>query len=172
VGRWKLTVLSVVATAGLSAGLITAAAPAANASLVGQCPSFAVGYWQNSSGQVDHWYSGGQFFTGPHNGQQSLCMVPYQQGFQLQIIGGTANGDCVAYVTDKTKQGDGIDARGCTQGQAREMWYNNGYGEWANGDDSINFTLCLNVGTASGDYWGIATCRNNPSYAPEAISWQ
>jgi hypothetical protein len=118
--RWKATLLTVVSAVGLCAGVITIAAPAASASI--NCPSGNDGFWVGASGQVDHWYSAGQYFTAPYSGHQELCRVSLSGGgFQFVLVNaGAATGDCVAYV--QGGQGAGIDARGCVLGQLNESW--------------------------------------------------
>ena len=152
--RFRIRIAAVAGAAALAASFAAVSAPAAQATI--GCSSVNDCYWANSyTGQVDHWYSAGGYFTGPHNGQQELCEVSPGLGVQFVIVGGTANGDCVAYV--QGGQGAGIDARGCVFGQANETWYVvNGF-EYQN---QATNNKCLNVGTGSGDSWGVATCSD------------
>jgi hypothetical protein len=161
--------------AAMAAGImlvpLVTVAPSASASL--KCSSSNNGFFYNEyTDQVDHWYSAGGYFTGPLNGQQTLCATfPFggSSPFQYVIVGGTASGDCLAFVPpSQGGQGDGIVARGCVSGQANETWYNDPQttgDDWRNGSDS----KCLNVGTTPGDIWGVATCAATD---PEAMVWQ
>lgn len=166
--RLRALVIAVAAVGMFLVPAVTAAPPAA-ASL--NCPSAQDGFWENANTQLDHWYSAGGYFTGPTSGHQVLCLLKVQVGttqmYQMVIVGGTASGDCVTWVSGG--QGAGVDARGCVLGQGNELWNpiweGSGY-DWQN---QAPAGLCLNVGTAPGDPWGVATCQANNFQ--QTITW-
>lgn len=160
---------AVLMTAATAVGImlvpsVSAALPASAAPATLSCSDD--GFFINAyTGQVDHWYSAGGYFTGPYSGHQELCRITLSVGglkaYQFVIVGGTANGDCVAYV--QGGQGAGVVARGCVLGQANEVWLAGS--NWPN----LSAGKCLNVGTASGDSWGVATCSSTHT---EAMAWE
>jgi hypothetical protein len=164
--RFRRLIAAVAGAAALAASVVAVSAPAAQASV--SCPAANDGFFINSvSGQVDHWYSKGGYFTAPYSGHQELCEVNPHPGYlQMVIVGGTASGQCVAYV--KGGAGGVIEARPCVLGQANETWsdvyWPTGDLSWVNADTGGGG--CLNVGTGSGDSWGIAACQDVPQQLP------
>lgn len=122
-------------------------------------------YWVDKDNQLDHWYSGGGYFTDPLSGHQPICYVwrelNYPYYYQMMIVGGPANGMCVEEVPGLGIGVDVTDAP-CVYHQANESWVQHTDNSWTNQSISANYCLTGLFPSGSGGWSNLVSCDGDP----------